>query len=46
MGKVKVQLKYLNVKPFAQSHHNKTGVMSIKMMIKPHNKDIKIESAV
>ena len=46
MGKVKVQLKYLNVKLFAQSHHNKTGVMNIKMMIKPHNKNIKLESAV
>ena len=46
MAKVKVLLKYFNVKTVAQSNHNKTGVMNIKVMLEPHDNDFKLESAV
>ena len=46
MAKVKVQLNYFNVKTVAQCHHNETGVMSIKVMLKPHDNDFKLKSAV
>ena len=46
MAKLKVQLKYLYAKTVAQSHHNKTGVMNIKVMLKPHDDGFKLESAV
>ena len=46
MAKLKLQLKYLYVKTVAQSHHNKTGVMNINVMLKPHDDGFKFESAV
>ena len=46
MAKLKVQLKYLNVKTIAQSHHNKTEVTNIKVMLKPHDDDFKLKSVV
>lgn len=44
--KVKVQEKYLNVKIVAQSHHSKTVVLNYKVMLKTHDNDFKLESAV
>ena len=46
MAKIKVQEKYVNVKAVAQSYHNKTRVINYKVMLKSHDDDFKLESAV